>query len=124
MVRLPLLLTAAAAAVAAAVTPAIAGLTGNPSFSEQLPVSVPSRATSPSFPSQPAYRRPATRAPPTADPRRARRHVPTVPAPSSHRAAANPSRATTATTAAAATAATTVTAAEVATTAAAMDDRP
>jgi hypothetical protein len=76
MARLPLLLTAAAAAVAAALTPAIAGLTGNPSFSERLPVNVPARADEPSFP-----RRAVTPAPRTPD--RSPTAIPTVTAPSS-----------------------------------------
>ncbi len=52
MIRLPLILTAAAAAAAVAVTPAIVGLTDNPSFSERLPVHVPAHASLATFPSQ------------------------------------------------------------------------
>lgn len=48
MNRLPLFLAAGVAAAAAA-TPAIIGLAGNPSFSEQLPVRVPAHASVASF---------------------------------------------------------------------------
>lgn len=45
MIRLPLIVAAVAGA-AAAVVPAILGLNGNPSFSEQLPVRPPAHVKS------------------------------------------------------------------------------
>lgn len=50
MNRLPLIISAGAVAAAAAVTPAVIGLTGNPSFSQQVPVRVPAHASVVTFP--------------------------------------------------------------------------
>lgn len=50
MIRLPLLIAAGAVATALAVTPAVAGLTDNPSFSQQVPVRVPEHARIATFP--------------------------------------------------------------------------
>lgn len=50
MIRLPLLIAAGAIATAAAVTPAVAGLSDNPSFSKQVPVRVPEHARIATFP--------------------------------------------------------------------------
>lgn len=49
MKRLLLILAAIVAAGGIAATPAVAGLAGNPSFSHQIPVPVPSKAQPPSF---------------------------------------------------------------------------
>jgi hypothetical protein len=49
MKRLLLILAAIVATVGIAATPAVAGLAGNPSFSHQIPVPVPSQAQSPQF---------------------------------------------------------------------------
>jgi hypothetical protein len=49
MKRLLLILAAIAATGGIAATPAVAGLAGNPSFSHQIPVPVPSQAQSPRF---------------------------------------------------------------------------
>lgn len=53
VIRLPLLLGAGLAAAAAAVTPAIIGMTNNASFSEQLPVRLPAHASVAKFDSGP-----------------------------------------------------------------------
>lgn len=49
MKRLALILAGVAVAGAAAATPAVAGLAGNPSFSHEIPVPAPSAAKTPSF---------------------------------------------------------------------------
>ena len=49
MKRLLLILAAIVATGGIAATPAVAGLAGNPSFSHQIPVPVPSQAQSPQF---------------------------------------------------------------------------
>jgi hypothetical protein len=49
MKRLLLILAAVVATGGIAATPAVAGLAGNPSFSHQIPVPVPSQAQSPRF---------------------------------------------------------------------------
>src|SRR6185437_14341793 len=49
MKRLLLILAAIVATGGIAATPAVAGLAGNPSFSHQIPVPVPSQAQSPRF---------------------------------------------------------------------------
>lgn len=49
MKRLALILAGAAVAAGAAATPAVAGLAGNPSFSHEIPVPVPSAAKTPQF---------------------------------------------------------------------------
>jgi hypothetical protein len=49
MKRLLLILAAIVATGGIAATPAVAGLAGNPSFSHQIPVPVPSAAQSPQF---------------------------------------------------------------------------
>jgi hypothetical protein len=49
MKRLLLILAAAMATGGIAATPAVAGLAGNPSFSHQIPVPVPSKAQQPQF---------------------------------------------------------------------------
>jgi hypothetical protein len=49
VIRVPLIIAAGVAAAAAAMTPAIAGLNGNPSFSEHLPVRLPSHARAVQF---------------------------------------------------------------------------
>lgn len=50
MRRLIIIAIAAVAAGGIAVTPALAGLHGNPSFSQQIPVPAPSQAKQPTFP--------------------------------------------------------------------------
>ena len=50
MKRLVIVLVAAVAAGGIAAAPALAGLRGNPSFSQQIPVPAPSQAKQPSFP--------------------------------------------------------------------------
>lgn len=50
MIRLPLIIAAGAVATAAAVIPAVAGLTGNPSFTQHVPVRVPAHASIATFP--------------------------------------------------------------------------
>lgn len=54
MIRLPLIIAGGAAAAAVAVIPAAVGLTGNPSFSQQVPVRIPAHAKIASFPAAPA----------------------------------------------------------------------
>jgi hypothetical protein len=49
MKRLLLILAAVVATGGIAAAPAVAGLAGNPSFSHQIPVPVPSKAQQPSF---------------------------------------------------------------------------
>jgi len=49
MKRLLLILAAIVATGGIAAAPAVAGLAGNPSFSHQIPVPVPSQAQPPSF---------------------------------------------------------------------------
>jgi len=49
MKRLLLILAAVVATGGIAATPAVAGLAGNPSFSHQIPVPVPSKAQQPQF---------------------------------------------------------------------------
>jgi len=49
MKRMLLILAAIVATGGIAATPAVAGLAGNPSFSHQIPVPVPSQAQSPQF---------------------------------------------------------------------------
>src|ERR1043166_7427330 len=49
MKNLPLILAAIVATGGNAAAPAVAGLAGNPSFSHQIPVPVPSQAQPPSF---------------------------------------------------------------------------
>ena len=49
MKRLALILAGVAVAGCAAATPAVAGLAGNPSFSHEIPVPVPSAAKTPLF---------------------------------------------------------------------------
>jgi len=49
MKRLALILAAVAVAGGMAATPAVAGLAGNPSFSHEIPVPVPSSAKTPLF---------------------------------------------------------------------------
>lgn len=49
MKRLALILAAVAVAGGVAATPAVAGLAGNPSFSHEIPVPVPSSAKAPLF---------------------------------------------------------------------------
>ena len=49
MKRLALILAGVVVAGGAAATPAIAGLAGNPSFSHEIPVPVPSAAKTPAF---------------------------------------------------------------------------
>jgi hypothetical protein len=49
MKRLLLILAAIVATGGIAAAPAVAGLAGNPSFSHQIPVPVPSKAQQPSF---------------------------------------------------------------------------
>lgn len=50
MIRLPLIIAGSLVAAAAAVAPAVVGLTDNPSFSHQVPVRVPAHATVATFP--------------------------------------------------------------------------
>ena len=50
MIRLPLIIAGGVVAAAAAVTPAVVGLSANPSFSQQVPVRVPAHATVAAFP--------------------------------------------------------------------------
>lgn len=50
MKRLVIILVSAVAAGGIAAAPALAGLRGNPSFSQQIPVPAPSQAKQPSFP--------------------------------------------------------------------------